>query len=64
MVAKEISQKISNDLTYVSVPTENIKHALTGFSTFVLTHDPSRLALACPIMTIIDQYFHAHFNVL
>jgi hypothetical protein len=55
---------IANDLTHVSVPLEDIKHVLKGSSTFVPTHAPSRPALVCPSIPIMDQYFCTHFNVL
>jgi hypothetical protein len=60
MIAQTLSNIVSNDLTHVSVPTEDIKHALKASSTFVPTHAPSGPALPCPIMPIIDQYFHTH----
>jgi hypothetical protein len=53
-VAQALSNIISNDLTHVSVPAEDIKHALKGSNTFVPTHAPSGPALACPIISIMD----------
>jgi hypothetical protein len=53
---------VLHDLTYVSVPTEDIKHALKGSSTFMPTHASSGPALVCPIMPIMDQYFPTHFK--
>jgi hypothetical protein len=62
MVAKTLSQTISNDLTHVSAPAEDIKQALKGSSTFVPINTPTGPALACPIMPIMDQYFCIHFK--
>jgi hypothetical protein len=59
-----LSNNVANDLTLVSVPTEDIKPALKGSSTFMPTHVPSIPALAYPIMPIMDQYFRTHFNIL
>jgi hypothetical protein len=61
-MAQMLSNIISNDLTHVSVPAEDIKHALKGSSTCVPTHARSRSAFACPIMPIMDQYFHTYFK--
>jgi hypothetical protein len=55
---------ITKDLMHVTVPADDIKHALKGSNTFVPTHAPSGPALACPVMPNMDQYFHTHFNVL
>jgi hypothetical protein len=53
-VAQALSNTVSNDLTHVSVPVEDIQHALKGSSTFVATHAPSGPVLACPLMPMID----------
>jgi hypothetical protein len=58
--AKMLSTYVSIILTHVSVLAEDIKHILKGSSTFMPTHAPSRPALACPIMPIMDQHFRAH----
>jgi hypothetical protein len=57
---KMLSTHIFINLMRVSVPVEDIKLTLKGFSTFVPTHAPSRLALSCPIMPIMDQHSRAH----
>jgi hypothetical protein len=59
---KSALNTISNDLMHVSVPEEDIEHALRGSSTFMPSHAPSKLALVCPMMPIMYQYFHAHFK--
>jgi hypothetical protein len=53
---KNTLTNVSNYLTLVSVPAEDIKHALKGSSTFMPTHAPSEPALVGPIMPIMDQY--------
>jgi hypothetical protein len=57
---KTLSTHISIVLTQVSLPAEDIKHALKGSNTFVPTHTPSGPALAFSIMPIMDQCFRAH----
>jgi hypothetical protein len=52
---------VANDLMHVSVLVED--HTCPkGSSIFMPTHAPSRLALACPIMPIMDQYLRTHFK--
>jgi hypothetical protein len=57
---KTLSRHVSIVLMRVSVPAEDIKHALKGSSTFVPTHPPSAPALAYPVMSIMDQHFRVH----
>jgi hypothetical protein len=53
-VAQALSNTVSTDLTHVSVPIEDIQHALKGSRTFVATHAPSGPILACPLMPTMD----------
>jgi hypothetical protein len=55
-VAQTLSNIVANDLTHISVPTEDIKHVLKGSSTFVPTHAPNGPVLACPLKPIMDEY--------
>jgi hypothetical protein len=50
-----LSTHVSNNLSHVSIPAQDIKHALKGSSTFMPTHAPSGPALVCQIMPIMDQ---------
>jgi hypothetical protein len=61
MVAKTLSQNVSNDLTHVSVPAEDgsqqsatFTYALRGSSISVPTHAPSRPVLSNPLMHLAD----------
>jgi hypothetical protein len=60
--AKSALNTVTNDSMHVSVPAEDIKHALKRSSTFMPTQAPSGPALACPLMPIMDQHFCTHFK--
>jgi hypothetical protein len=56
---KSALTNVYNDLTHVSVPVEDESQQSATF-----THAHKGPALSCPLMSLADQYFRTHFNVL